>query len=111
MNNIKKICLSILFCNLLISNTLIAALPENISQLVDESAPAVVNVTSKKEITQTNKHIYTDLVFENEDNEFVDWVENLQENGYIDNQTYKKLVDKKISLNKTTKVSLDQFMS
>ena len=37
-------------------------------------------IKTKKGITQTNKHIYTDLVFENEDNEFVDWVENLQEN-------------------------------
>ena len=37
-------------------------------------------IKTKKGITHTNKHIYTDLVFENEDNEFVDWVENLQEN-------------------------------
>ena len=58
MNNIKTICLSILFCNLLISNTLIAALPENISELVDESAPAVVNITSKKEITQRQSYGY-----------------------------------------------------
>jgi serine protease Do len=58
MNNIKKICLSILFCNLLVSNTLIAALPENISDLVDESAPAVVNITSKKEVTQRQSYGY-----------------------------------------------------
>jgi len=37
-------------------------------------------IKTKKGITQTNKHIYTDLVFENEDNEFVEWIENLQEN-------------------------------
>ena len=37
-------------------------------------------IKTKKGITHTNKHIYTDLVFEIEDNEFVDWVENLQEN-------------------------------
>lgn len=37
-------------------------------------------IKTKKGITQTNKHIYTDLVFENEDNEFTDWIENLQEN-------------------------------
>ena len=37
-------------------------------------------IRTKKGITQTNKHVYTDLVFENEDSEFVEWVENLQEN-------------------------------
>jgi hypothetical protein len=37
-------------------------------------------IKTKKGITQTNKHVYTDLVFENEDSEFVEWVENLQEN-------------------------------
>ena len=37
-------------------------------------------IKTKKGITQTNKHVYTDLVFENEDNEFTDWIENLQEN-------------------------------
>ena len=58
MNNLKKIFLSTLFCNLLISNTLLAALPENISELVDESAPAVVNITSKKEVTQRQSFGY-----------------------------------------------------
>jgi serine protease Do len=58
MNNIKKIFLSILCCNLLVSNTLVAALPENISELVDESAPAVVNITSKKEVTQRQSYGY-----------------------------------------------------
>ena len=37
-------------------------------------------IKTKKGITQTNKHIYTDLVFENEHSEFVEWIENLQEN-------------------------------
>ena len=37
-------------------------------------------IRTKKGITQTNKHVYADLVFENEDSEFVEWVENLQEN-------------------------------
>ena len=37
-------------------------------------------IKTKKGITQTNKHVYTDLVFENEDNEFIEWIENLQEN-------------------------------
>ena len=58
MNNLKKILLATLFGNLLISNTLIAALPENISELVDESAPAVVNITSKKEVSQRQNFGY-----------------------------------------------------
>ena len=37
-------------------------------------------IKTKKGITQTNKHIYTDLVFENEHSEFIEWIENLQEN-------------------------------
>ena len=36
-------------------------------------------IKTKKGITQTNKHIYTDLVFENEDSEFIEWIEKLQE--------------------------------
>lgn len=36
-------------------------------------------IKTKKGITQTNKHVYTDLVFENDHNEFVEWVENLEE--------------------------------
>ena len=34
------------------------ALPENISELVDESAPAVVNITAKKEISQRQSFGY-----------------------------------------------------
>ena len=37
-------------------------------------------IKTKKGITQTNKHVYTDLVFENEDSDFTDWIENLQGN-------------------------------
>ena len=33
-----------------------AALPDNISELVEESAPAVVNITSKKEVTQRQSY-------------------------------------------------------
>ena len=36
-------------------------------------------IKTKKGITQTNKHIYTDLVFENEHSEFIEWIEKLQE--------------------------------
>ena len=35
-----------------------AALPENISELVDESAPAVVNITAKKEVSQRSSFGY-----------------------------------------------------
>ena len=48
----KKITRSILFLIIISSTQMIAAgLPENISELVEDSAPAVVNITSKKEIT------------------------------------------------------------
>ena len=47
----KKTTRSILFLIIISSAQLIAAgLPENISELVEDSAPAVVNITSKKEI-------------------------------------------------------------
>uniref|UniRef100_A0A6C0KEI1 Uncharacterized protein n=1 Tax=viral metagenome TaxID=1070528 RepID=A0A6C0KEI1_9ZZZZ len=36
-------------------------------------------IKTKKGITQTSKHVYTDLVFENDQSEFVDWIENLEE--------------------------------
>ena len=35
-----------------------AALPENISELVDKSAPAVVNITAKKEVSQRSSYGY-----------------------------------------------------
>jgi serine protease Do len=39
-------------------NTSFAALPENISELVDKSAPAVVNITAKKEVSQRSSYGY-----------------------------------------------------
>ena len=39
-------------------NTGFAALPENISELVDKSAPAVVNITAKKESSQRSSYGY-----------------------------------------------------
>ena len=47
-------------------------------------------IKTKKGITHTNKHVYTDLVFENEDSEFVEWIENLQEN--VRNIILKKVI-------------------
>ena len=46
MKNYKKL-LTLYTCNILLCANLFAALPENISQLVEDSAPAVVNITSK----------------------------------------------------------------
>ena len=40
------------------SKSLFAALPENISDLVDDSAPAVVNITAKKEVSQRSSYGY-----------------------------------------------------
>jgi serine protease Do len=40
------------------SEKFIAALPENISDLVDDSAPAVVNITAKKEVSQRSSYGY-----------------------------------------------------
>ncbi len=40
------------------SNYLLSALPDNISKLVDESAPAVVNITAKKEVSQRSSFGY-----------------------------------------------------
>ena len=40
------------------SESLFAALPENISDLVDDSAPAVVNITAKKEVSQRSSYGY-----------------------------------------------------
>ena len=48
----------LLFLLILSSNFLIAALPDNISELVDESAPAVVNITAKKEVSQRSSYGY-----------------------------------------------------
>ena len=54
--NVKHIFL--LVC-LSISNVVFSsALPENISELVDSSAPAVVNITAKKEVSQRQSFGY-----------------------------------------------------
>ena len=57
MKSYKKISV-LLVCSTFLCANLIAALPENISQLVEESAPAVVNITSKKELSQTQSYGY-----------------------------------------------------
>lgn len=53
---IKNLTL-IFICNLFVTN-LYSALPENISELVEDAAPAVVNITSKKEISQRQSYGY-----------------------------------------------------
>ena len=53
---IKKVLL--LFLATSASFFLNSALPDNISELVDESAPAVVNITAKKEVSQRSSYGY-----------------------------------------------------
>ena len=36
-------------------------------------------IKTKKGITHTNKHVYTDLVFDSDDDTFIEWIENLQD--------------------------------
>ena len=53
-----------------------------LSSIKNNNKPLIIQtpkIKTKKGITQTNKHIYSDLVFENEDSEFTDWVEGLQD--------------------------------
>ena len=57
MNNLHKL-ITLFTVNIFLSLDLFAALPENISKLVEESAPAVVNITSKKEISQRQSFGY-----------------------------------------------------
>ena len=57
MNNLYKL-ITLFLVNTFVSLDLYAALPENISELVEESAPAVVNITSKKEISQRQSFGY-----------------------------------------------------
>ena len=53
MNTIK-IKSTVIFSFLILTSNLFAAgLPENISDLVDDAAPAVVNITSKREVKQS----------------------------------------------------------
>ena len=48
----KTLVKSFLIIILTSSTSLYAQLPDNISELVDQSAPAVVNITAKKEVSQ-----------------------------------------------------------
>ena len=57
MNNLYKL-ITLFTVNIFLTLDLFAALPENISKLVEESAPAVVNITSKKEISQRQSFGY-----------------------------------------------------
>ena len=57
MNNLYKL-ITLFAVNIFVSLDLYAALPENISELVEESAPAVVNITSKKEISRRQSFGY-----------------------------------------------------
>ena len=50
--------LIILFFAITSSNYVFGNLPENISELVDSSAPAVVNITAKKEVSQRSSYGY-----------------------------------------------------
>ena len=54
----KTLIKSFLIIILVSSSSLYAQLPDNISELVDESAPAVVNITAKKEISQRSSFGY-----------------------------------------------------
>ena len=54
--NVKHIFL--LVCLSISNEVFSSALPENISELVDSSAPAVVNITSKKEVSQRQSFGY-----------------------------------------------------
>ena len=50
--------LIILFFTITSANYVFGNLPENISELVDSSAPAVVNITAKKEVSQRSSYGY-----------------------------------------------------
>ena len=54
----KILIKSFLIIILASSSSLYAQLPDNISELVDQSAPAVVNITAKKEISQRSSFGY-----------------------------------------------------
>ena len=58
MKTLKK-TLTIFLSNIfVIANVYASALPQNISELVENTAPAVVNITSKKEIAQRQSYGY-----------------------------------------------------
>ena len=54
----KTLIKSFLIIILASSSSLYAQLPDNISELVDQSAPAVVNITAKKEVQQRSSFGY-----------------------------------------------------
>ena len=54
----KTLIKSFLIIILASSTSLFAQLPDNISELVDQSAPAVVNITAKKEVSQRSSFGY-----------------------------------------------------
>ena len=54
-----KLSAYLILSNIFLSLTLMASgLPSNISELVDEAAPAVVNITSNKEVSQQQTYGY-----------------------------------------------------
>ena len=68
-----------------------------LSYIKNNNKPLIIQtpkIKTKKGITQTNKHIYSDLVLENEDSEFTDWIEGLQDivRNLILNSYLKKIV-------------------
>ena len=58
MKSTKKTLTIFLSSIFFITNIYASALPQNISELVDNTAPAVVNITSKKEIAQRQAYGY-----------------------------------------------------
>ena len=61
MKTVKK-TLTIFLSNIfVIANVYASALPQNISELVENTAPAVVNITSKKEMAQRQSYGYGGL--------------------------------------------------
>ena len=58
MKSTKKTLTIFLSSIFFITNIYASALPQNISELVENTAPAVVNITSKKEITQRQAYGY-----------------------------------------------------
>ena len=58
MKSTKKTLTIFLSSIFFITNIYASALPKNISELVDNTAPAVVNITSKKEIAQRQAYGY-----------------------------------------------------
>ena len=63
MKSIQK-TFNIFICSIFfITHTFASALPQNISELVENTAPAVVNITSKKEIAQRQAYGYGCLLY------------------------------------------------